>query len=107
MVQSLAKNNYIFFKKLEFVKYTRNFLFLVIFLLNHTRSGFTQDLLFDYRLVQERCDGGDAIKRMTPEERMVLMKKTLKKSNKLTQKLLRKLDREWDEVFKEDDGNYY
>ena len=43
---------------------------------------------------------------MTPEERMKLMKKTLKKSNKLTQKLLRKLDREWDEVFKEDDGNY-
>ena len=80
---------------------------LVIFLLNYTRSGFTQDLLFDYRLVQERCDGGDAIKRMTPEERMVLMKKTLKKSNKLTQKLLRKLDREWNEVFKEDDGNYY
>ena len=66
-----------------------------------------QDLLFDYRLVQERCDGGDAIKRMTPEERMKLLKKTLKKSNKLTQKLLRKLDREWDEVFKEDDGNYY
>ena len=59
-----------------------------------------------YRLVQERCDGGDAIKRMTPEERMKLLKKTLKKSNKLTQKLLRKLDREWDEVFKEDDGNY-
>ena len=43
---------------------------------------------------------------MTPEERMKLLKKTLKKSNKLTQKLLRKLDREWDEVFKEDDGNY-
>ena len=92
-----------FFEKNRFCKiYKESFI-----LGSYLRPGFTQDLLFDYRLVQERCDGGDAIKRMTPEERMKLLKKTLKKSNKLTQKLLRKLDREWDEVFKEDDGNYY
>ena len=105
-MQSLSKNKY-FFQKIGVCKVCKKYFILCIFLLNHTRSGFTQDLLFDDRLVQERCDGGDAIKRMTPEERMKLLKKTLKKSNKLTQKLLRKLDREWDEVFKEDDGNYY
>ena len=59
------------------------------------------------RLTQERPDGADAIKRMKPEERLKLLKKTLKKSTKLTQKLLKKLDSEWDDVFKEDDSGIH
>ena len=39
---------------------------------------------------------------MKPEERLKLLKKTLKKSTALTEKLLQRLDREWDDIYKED-----
>ena len=42
---------------------------------------------------------------MKPEERLKLLKKTLKKSNALTEKLLERLDREWDDIYKEDSEN--
>merc|ERR1739844_720302 len=42
---------------------------------------------------------------MKPEERLELLKKTLKKSNALTEKLLERLDREWDDIYQEDSEN--
>merc|ERR1711953_1613355 len=42
---------------------------------------------------------------MKPEERLKLLKKTLKKSNALTEKLLERLDREWDDIYQEDSEN--
>ena len=39
---------------------------------------------------------------MKPEERLKLLKKTLKKSTALTEKLLKRLDREWDDIYNED-----
>ena len=57
------------------------------------------------RLVQQRVDESDRIRKMKPEERLKLLKKTLKKSNRLTEKLLQRLDREWDDIYKEDSEN--
>ena len=48
--------------------------------------------------------GSEGPKRMTPEERMKLLKVTLKKSSRLTENLLRRLDKEWEDVFKEESG---
>merc|ERR1712045_1058063 len=42
---------------------------------------------------------------MKPEERLKLLKKTLKKSTALTEKLLERLDREWDDIYQEDSEN--
>merc|ERR1712141_295177 len=42
---------------------------------------------------------------MKPEERLKLLKKTLKKSTALTEKLLQRLDREWDDIYQEDSEN--
>merc|ERR1739844_506631 len=42
---------------------------------------------------------------MKPEERLKLLKKTLKKSNALTEKLLERLGREWDDIYQEDSEN--
>ena len=60
---------------------------------------------FFYRLIQSRVEEGDRIKKMKPEERLKLLKKTLKKSNALTEKLLERLDREWDDIYQEDSEN--
>ena len=57
------------------------------------------------RLVQQRVEEGDRIRKMKPEERLKLLKKTLKKSNALTEKLLERLDREWDDIYQEDSEN--
>ena len=57
------------------------------------------------RLVQQRVDESDRIRKMKPEERLKLLKKTLKKSTRLTEKLLQRLDREWDDIYKEDSEN--
>ena len=57
------------------------------------------------RLVQQRVEECDRIKKMKPEERLKLLKKTLKKSNALTEKLLERLDREWDDIYQEDSEN--
>ena len=54
------------------------------------------------RLVQQRVEEPDRIRKMKPEERLKLLKKTLKKSTALTEKLLRRLDREWDDIYQED-----
>ena len=54
------------------------------------------------RLVQQRVEETDRIRKMKPEERLKLLKKTLKKSTRLTEKLLQRLDREWDDIYKED-----
>ena len=59
------------------------------------------------RLVQQRVEEPDRIRKMKPEERLKLLKKTLKKSTRLTEKLLQRLDREWDDVFKEDNSGIY
>ena len=56
-------------------------------------------------MVQSRVEEGDRIKKMKPEERLKLLKKTLKKSNALTEKLLERLDREWDDIYQEDSEN--
>merc|ERR1712072_19740 len=42
---------------------------------------------------------------MKPEERLKLLKKTLKKSTALTEKLLQRLGREWDDIYQEDSEN--
>ena len=57
------------------------------------------------RLVQQRVEEPDRIRKMKPEERLKLLKKTLKKSTRLTEKLLQRLDREWDDIYKEDSEN--
>ena len=57
------------------------------------------------RLVQQRVEECDRIKKMKPEERLKLLKKTLKKSTALTEKLLQRLDREWDDIYQEDSEN--
>ena len=57
------------------------------------------------RLVQQRVDESDRLRKMKPEERLKLLKKTLKKSTRLTEKLLQRLDREWDDIYKEDSEN--
>ena len=57
------------------------------------------------RLVQQRVEECDRIRKMKPEERLKLLKKTLKKSTRLTEKLLQRLDREWDDIYKEDSEN--
>ena len=57
------------------------------------------------RLVQQRVEESDRIRKMKPEERLKLLKKTLKKSTRLTEKLLQRLDREWDDIYKEDSEN--
>ena len=67
-----------------------------------TRSGRTTKK--PQYLEQERPDGADKYKKMSHEERMELLKKTLKKSARLTERLLQKLDKEWDDVFKEDES---
>ena len=67
-----------------------------------TRSGRTTKK--PQYLEQERLDGADKYKKMSHEERMELLKKTLKKSARLTERLLQKLDKEWDDVFKEDES---
>ena len=48
--------------------------------------------------------GNEGPKRLTTEERMKLLKDTLKKSSRLTENLLRRLDKEWEDVFKEESG---
>ena len=57
---------------------------------------------YNARLVQQRVEEPDRIRKMKPEERLKLLKKTLKKSTALTEKLLRRLDREWDDIYQED-----
>ena len=57
------------------------------------------------RLVQQRVEEGDRIRKMKPEERLKLLKKTLKKSTALTERLLQRLDREWDDIYQEDSEN--
>ena len=48
--------------------------------------------------------GNEGPKRLTTEERMKLLRDTLKKSSRLTENLLRRLDKEWEDVFKEESG---
>ena len=67
--------------------------------------GSWEPINFFNRLVQSRVEEGDRIKKMKPEERLKLLKKTLKKSNALTEKLLERLDREWDDIYQEDSEN--
>ena len=54
------------------------------------------------RLTQQRVEEGDRIKKLSPKERLKLLKETLKKSTTLTEKLLRRLDKKWDNIYKED-----
>merc|ERR1711915_731227 len=46
--------------------------------------------------------GNEGPKRLTTEDRMKLLKATLKKSSRLTENLLRRLGRGWEDVFKEE-----
>ena len=54
------------------------------------------------RLTQQRVEEGDRIRKLSPKERLKLLKETLKKSTTLTEKLLRRLDKKWDNIYKED-----
>ena len=53
-------------------------------------------------MTQQRVEEGDRIKKLSPKERLKLLKETLKKSTTLTEKLLRRLDKKWDNIYKED-----
>jgi len=53
-------------------------------------------------LTQQRVEEGDRIRKLSPKERLKLLKETLKKSTTLTEKLLRRLDKKWDNIYKED-----
>ena len=57
------------------------------------------------RLTQQRVEEGDRIRKLSPKERLKLLKETLKKSTTLTEKLLRRLDKKWDNIYKEDSEN--
>ena len=59
-------------------------------------------IIYINRLTQQRVEEGDRIKKLSPKERLKLLKETLKKSTTLTEKLLRRLDKKWDNIYKED-----